>query len=180
LRSAVRHLRDLARRPPTPETRAEVALQLHNKWEGVQSVAAQVLAEWGGREAVDELRRWLEELPQQPYSTPLRGIAFRALARCVDETDAPWVLDAYFGAEGIKAKHEMRPLVWGLPVDAARTRLEAECRSADRENRRAALKAITWMPFPDKVAMLRRLAEDSNPGIRRAANEWLDHLGKQA
>jgi HEAT repeat protein len=153
-----------------------VERQLWSKWQGVQSVAAQVIAGWGGREAVEALRELLMRSYGKPHWWTMRGVAARELAKCIDETDAEWVLEHYFGQPNSRTKHEMTPLVWGLPVEAARVRVEAELSSADRENRRAALGALAWMPFPDKVALLRRLADDPEPSIRDAARSWIERL----
>lgn len=53
---------ELAALKPTPDRRARVEALLGHKWEGVQTVAAQVLATWGGLESVAALRAWLAEL----------------------------------------------------------------------------------------------------------------------
>jgi HEAT repeat protein len=178
LRHVVGHLRQLGQQPPSPEARREVEQHLVSQWQGVQSVAAQVLAGWGGRASVEALRGLLLRSYGQPHWWMIRGVAASALGRCVDASDADWVLDHYFGLRGVLAKHEMRPLVWSLPISAARARLEAECRSDERDNREAAMKAITFMPFPDKRELLRRLADDSDPAIRSAVRIWLDHLAR--
>ena len=176
LSALVAHLRQLGTKRPSPEERREVEQHLSNKWQGVQSVAAQVIAGWGGREAVHALRELLMRSYEKPHWWAIRGVAARQLAKCLDETDAEWVLDHYFGQPNIFTKHRTASLVWGLPVEAARARLEAELLSTDPENRRAALGAIVWMPFPDKVALLRRLENDPEPSIQDAAQSWIEHL----
>jgi hypothetical protein len=181
LRCVVDHLRTLGQSVSTPETRAEVVRHLNSKWEGVQAVAARVLGAWGGRDAVEDLRILLMNLPEKPYSTSLHGVIYHALADCIDESDTGWVLDEYFGLDGVLAKHEMRPLVWGVPFEAARTRLEAECLSQDKENRRAVMKAVTYMKtsVDNKLSMLHRLIDDPDPSIRSASRGWVEHLRKQ-
>jgi hypothetical protein len=42
------HLRALGDSPPTSAARREVEGYLDNRWQGLQAVAAQVLADWGG------------------------------------------------------------------------------------------------------------------------------------
>jgi hypothetical protein len=62
---------------------------LDHKWEGVQTVAARVLGEWGGPKSVAGLRAWLSRLHERPYAWAARGVAAKALAMCVSETDIP-------------------------------------------------------------------------------------------
>ena len=89
-------LRDLAALKPTPERRARVEALLGNKWEGVQTVAAQVLATWGGSESAAALRAWLADLHERPYAWAARGVAAKALASCVTAADLSWAIDLYF------------------------------------------------------------------------------------
>jgi hypothetical protein len=106
----------------------------------------------------------------------IRGVAVNALARCVTAEDAPWVLDLYFQAKGPLKKHELLPVVSSLPVASAGKRLERELRSADTDNRQAAMKAVVRMPFPNKLQLLEQLADDPNPDIRGAVRSWLSRF----
>jgi hypothetical protein len=38
------------------------------------------------------------------------------------------------------------------------------------------MAVITSMPFPDKRAILERMADDPDPEIREVVQTWLDHL----
>ncbi|MDP9381580.1 MAG: hypothetical protein M3Q29_15815 [Chloroflexota bacterium] len=168
-------LRSIGRSAPTPEGRAVLTEQLlHNKWEGVQSCAAQVLADWCGRESVEALRTWLLGTYERENGWAIRGVAVRALARCVGAQDAPWVLDLYFvRAQGVLAKHELLPLVAALPVPSVRDRLLVESHDGDRDNRQAAMKAIGRMPFPDRQQLIEGFVEDPDPEIRWGAEMLL-------
>jgi HEAT repeat protein len=172
------HLRSLGECPPTPELRKEVEGYLFNKWEGLQSVAAQVLGAWGGPESARALQGLLLRTYEREAAWSIRGVAVWALAESVDERDVEWVLDLFFSIKGVVPKHELVPLVAALPVPAARQRVEGEARSADRDNRQAAMAAITRMPFPDKVELLERMAGDPDSDIRRVVKIWLDHLAQ--
>lgn len=84
-------------------------------------------------------------------------MAAKALSECVDESDVDWILDLYFSVSSVLAKHELlHPLVVNLSSEKARKRLLLECKSMDRDNRQAALKAIANMRdgFPDREAIL--------------------------
>jgi hypothetical protein len=138
-------LRALAALKPTTERRAEVEAMLDNKWEGVQTVAAQVLGSWGGRESVAALRTWLARLYERPYSWAARGVAARALALCVTEADVGWALDLYFDQPTLVRRHEIFPILAALPREETVTRLENEARDPDPERREAAARALTWI-----------------------------------
>ena len=86
------------------------------------------------------------------------------------------MLDHFFGVQGDLRKHELLPLVTKLPVEASRAWLEAKLRGGSPDNRLAALKAITRMPFPDTLRLLEPLTDDRDPAIRRAARSWVEHL----
>ena len=136
-------LRALAALKPTAERRAEVGAMLDNKREGVQTVAAQVLGSWGGRESVAALRAWLARLDERPYSWSARGVAAKALASCVTGADAGWALDLYFAQPTLVRRYELFPILDALPPEDTVTRLENEARDPDPERRDAAARALT-------------------------------------
>jgi methionyl aminopeptidase len=122
----VAELRAIGTKRPTTERRAILRAALLHKREGVQSVAAQVLGGWGGRESVEDLRLWLGQLERHdPYIGP-RTIAIRELERCIDVDDSDWVLDLYSGQEGVVATHEYFPLASATDPVRARPRIERE------------------------------------------------------
>jgi hypothetical protein len=112
-------LRSLAGQKPTPERLAMISAALDSKFDGIQSVALQVLGKWGGTESVDLLRDFLSQAFTRDYGWSIRGVAVKALARHLGPTDAQWVLNLYFGLPNALFKHEIFPLVIKLPIFAA-------------------------------------------------------------
>jgi HEAT repeat protein len=141
-------LRQLKNRKPTPERRRQLVQALNSKFEGLQSVALQVLGAWGDPDSAATLRKFLEEAFARPYGWSIRKVAVNALSSAVGEADAEWVLDLYFELPDVLTKHETLPLVLALPPDAARKRLVRELKSPNWMNRQAAVKAIGNIPYP--------------------------------
>ena len=114
---------------------------LDHKWEGVQTVAARVLGEWGGAESVAALRGWLSRLQERPYGWAARGVAAQALAMSVTEEDVAWVVDLYFELATPVLQHELLPVLAALPTEQTLAYLRMEsCR--DRSRRDAATRAL--------------------------------------
>jgi hypothetical protein len=148
---ATERVRYLGTRKATPERRAEVEEALSSKWEGVQSVAAQTLGGWGGRESVDVLRRWLDSLNDRPAAWSLVGVAADALASCVGDDDVDWVVEDYVRLPQTLERHDRLAILVALPREKTTTRLRAELRSADPGRRDAAEGALRWLSqFPPK------------------------------
>lgn len=169
LRAISENLRALTGRRPTPAQRAEVIAALSSKWEGVQATAAQVLASWGGRDSVEQLREFLTGCFSREAGWAIRGVVVRALRPIVTEEDVGWVLDLYFSLEGWLPKHELLWLVMGLPPAAARDRLVAALRDPRWDNRHAAVKAIGNMNYPDRHQLIRPLHTDPDKDVRATA-----------
>jgi HEAT repeat protein len=169
LKAQAVHLRSLGELPPTPERRAEVVLARHHKREGIQSVAAQVLGHWGGRESVSVLRDWLVDSFARESGWSVRGVAIRQLASLVESSDAQWVLELYFGVPNRLLKHELFFLVKALPPESARVELVARLRDPDWVNRQAAVKAIGNMAFSDRRRLLTPLIDDSHEQVQKSA-----------
>jgi hypothetical protein len=79
------------------------------------------------------------------------------------------MVDSYFSAVGVLAKHELLPAVIKLPPESARGRLTAESKSMDRDNRQAAMKAIGNMSFSDRRQLLELFLKDTDEQIREGA-----------
>ncbi len=175
LDAAVSRLREIGRQRPTPERRAEVRNALSDRREGVQAVAAQVLGAWGGRETVENLRAWLQQLDQRhpSYSGP-RNVAIRELARCINAADADWALDLYFGQDTLVATHEYLPLGSATEPEKARRRIKLELRNQDPIKRHAALKLIRWMQLPDGADLAQPLLDDPDHTTRRLARDLVE------
>ena len=157
-------------------SRQVVDKALQSKWEGLQSVALQVLGEWGDDDSRSRLRDFIEEVEERQYGWAIRGVAIRALAACVKPDDAPWVLNRYFRVPGVLAKHELLPLVVSLPTDVTRNRLLHEISARNRDDRQAAMKAIGSAGFEDGANLLQRFADDEDADIRRGANVLIARL----
>jgi HEAT repeat protein len=162
-------LRALGDKPATPERRALVIQALHCKFEGVQSVALRVLGRWGDAESIAAIRSFLNGAFDRKSGWAIRGVACDALLPQVHEEDVDWVLGLYFGLPEVVMKHELVRLVVALPVQKARHRLVAELRSADPNNRQAAVKAIGNMPFPDREQLLSSMRDDPHPFVSKSA-----------
>jgi hypothetical protein len=169
LQERVASLRALADLPPTPERRAEVLHAVASKFEGVQSVALDVLGRWADAESARAIAQFLRDALGREAGWAIRGVAVRNLAPLLTRADAEWVLDIYFSQPDILVKHELVRLVIALPLEAARTRLVAELRSPDRLNRQAAVKAIGNMPFPDRRALIWPLRDDPDSFVSKSA-----------
>lgn len=169
LRAHTRHLQALGELPATLERRAEVAEALHHKHEGIQSVAAQVLCQWGGREAIAAIRAWYLACLDRKRGEAVRGVAIAQLARLVDAKDVDWVLELYFDLASSPRKHEVLPLVLALPPAAARARLLQGLRDSDWINRQAAVKAVGNMAYPDRRQLLTPLIDDPRKEVQKSA-----------
>jgi hypothetical protein len=148
---ATERVRYLGTLKATPERRAEVEQALLSKWEGVQSVAAQTLGRWGGRESVDVLRRWLDSLNDRPAAWSLVGVAADALASCVGDDDVDWIVGDYARLPQTLERHDRLAILVALPRKKTKARLKSELRSADPGRRDAAEVALRWLSqFPPK------------------------------
>jgi HEAT repeat protein len=172
LKDLTERIHALAEMPETPGRRALAYDALGNKWEGIQAIAIQTLGRWGGRESVSKLRAFLEDAFQRKSDHGIRGVAVRNLAGLITAEDADWILDLYFGLPESLLKHEVAPLVSVLPPRAGRARLLVELRSADRLNRRAAVRAVGTMAFPDRRQLLWPLREDDDSSVRKMARAF--------
>ncbi|WGM40994.1 hypothetical protein [Caulobacter sp. NIBR1757] len=170
LKAKTAELKALGRLKATPSRVAEVKAALSGKWEGVQAVALQVLATWGGREAVEIIRAFLIDAYARKHGWSIRGVAIEALTGLIDRRDVDWVLDLYFSVPGHLEKHVVLRLVLALPSEAAKRRLVAELSSADAVNRQAAVKAIGNLPYADRGALLTRMCDDPDKLVRQSAN----------
>ncbi|MFN8635084.1 MAG: hypothetical protein U0893_14605 [Chloroflexota bacterium] len=155
LHAIVQHLRSRGDSPPTPSARCEVERYLFNKWHGLQVVAAQVIARWGGPESVVALREWLMRSYAKRHWLDLRCEAAKCLARCITAADAEWLLDLYFSLVGPTARHELIPAIVVVPFDAVWPRFEVMLRTGTRDQQAGVLQALGRMP--DRAAILHQL-----------------------
>jgi HEAT repeat protein len=173
LNELVTSLRALGTQKATPQRRAVVREALGHKSEGAQSVAAQVLGLWGGRESVADLREWLGQLDRhEPFIGP-RGVALEALARCVGPEDVDWMLELYFGQDSVLATHEYLRLACAVDPTLARPRIVAELSHDSAIRRHAAVKLISWLRYTDTADLVRPLLADEDEFTRAAARAVL-------
>lgn len=169
LQEEAEKLRRLGYSKPNCTGMSIVREAMSSKWEGIQSIALQVLGQWGGKEAIEMLRSFLVNAYAREYGWTIRGVAVRSLAKIVGSDDVDWVLALYFSLPGWLAKHELLPVVLQLPPERARTRLTSEPLNIDPVNRQAAAKAIGNMPFEDRIKLLKPLCEDESEEVRATA-----------
>lgn len=171
-------LRSLASRRPTPARLATITAALDSKFEGIQSVALQVLGKWGGAESVELLHDFLRQAFMRDHGWSIRAVAVKALAPHLRPTDAERVMNLYFGLPNVVLKHEIFPLVVKLPTVATHGRMKKELQNTDWMNRQAAVKAIGNMPFPDRNELIYPLLSDPDAHVRRSARAVLGRAGR--
>lgn len=169
LQDQAEKLRGLGDCKPNSERMSIVREALSSKWEGVQSIALRVLGQWGGEEAIQMIRRFLEDAFAREHGWSIRGVAIDALVELVGPDDVDWVLELYFSRPGVLAKHELLPVVLRLAPARAKTRLFSELSSSDPTSRQAAAKAIGNMAIEDGKKLLKPLLRDKNKEVRATA-----------
>ena len=150
---------------------------LHSKHEGIQSLGVGLLGEWADPTFVPELRELLQAVSARPRSSGLRRVVIRALARCVSEADAPWVLAYCFDAAGERQRQEGIALVCALPHKVTAARIVLECRSQRVELRRAAVQAVSVLPVAQQEPLSHRLVRDGDSSVRAYARYQLGRMG---
>jgi HEAT repeat protein len=160
----------------TPERMREVSKALSDGTGKIQLAAVKVLGTWGGDKAIEELSYALLNCYRYNSRFQLREAIVLELSTCIRGKDAQWLLQLFFAVQGMWNKHELLPAVIALPPDAARDLLFKECGSQERDNRHAAMKAIAHMNYPERNRILEIFKNDEDPGIRRAAEEFLGKI----
>ncbi len=154
----------------TPERMAIVRGAISLRYRDVKCVASRVLGEWGSEDAKKLLKYSLFESYSKKDNYQLRGVIIKSLAKCLTEVDSEWLLNKYFGVNGVLLKQELLTAVISLPPESARERLIIESRSNNRDNRQAAMKAIAHIGFSDCHELLNMFIKDNDKDIREAAN----------
>ena len=153
----VDELRALGNSRPNRERREIAEFALNCPYEGVQSVAAQTLGKWNDVSSTKALREFWPKCVARKNGWSICGVVDRALANCVQASDAEWVLEAYFNSENSTRKPYAA--LHALPLDSVRPRLELKSRSSNRHARRAAFEVMSRMPFPDRRKIIQRFLE---------------------
>jgi hypothetical protein len=167
-------LRQLANQRPEASTFEVAARGLAHCREGVQVCAAQTLARWRDHEAVPYLRRWLcELLTARHYSWAAATQAVRALVACIDNTDAPWMLDAYFDRRLSKRRRHLLPIVIAIEANVLGARILEELRSDESDIRLAALEIACQSQLPERSRLIASMQSDASYTVAQLARRYL-------
>jgi len=167
-------LRKLANHLPQAATFEVATRGLAHRREGVQVCAAQTLASWRDHEAVPYLRQWLcELLTARHYSWAAATQAVRALVACIDNTDATWVLDAYFDRKLSKRRRHLLPLVIAVEAEVLGARILEELRSDEPDIRLAALEIACQSQLPERSRLIASMQHDASYSVAQRARQYL-------
>jgi hypothetical protein len=169
-------LRELGKSRPTDDSLRIAMEALNSKFESIQVEGGKLLGRWGGREAAEALRDWLERLCQKPKAHAVQAQAAKALAQCLEANDAGWAVDLYFSRPKSSDAHFLLPIICALPWETWRSRVAEEAKSRSVIRRRAAALAVARNLFPGRRAILEELRRDTEPEIRSLA-VW--HLSRE-
>lgn len=161
---------------PNPLLRGEVHESLSSKFEGIQSLAAQVLAAWGDPESVEQLKTWFDNIEDREHGWSIRGVAAKAMAKCVTTSDTGWVLDRFFAASGVE-RIRFRVLVLALPWESVERRILKALESEAASDRRGGTLVLIWYEPEDLRTRLKVLAADIDPQVSRMARLNLRRTG---
>jgi HEAT repeat protein len=165
-------LRELGRRPPTPEARVAVLQALQSKFEGIQSVAADVLATWGDESSKKALRHWVHDTAARPNGWAIHSVAVRALSRLLTASDTTWVLDLYFSASDGLLQHRLVPLAAALPAVPAKEQVMSKAGDPNPRIRHAATKVLVRSSWGEPKELLRPFRADSDAMVRKLLIAW--------
>lgn len=138
----VARLKKLTSAKLTPKQRIEVMATLESKYEGIQSLALQILARVGDQEAVDAIAKNYDRAMQKPSARSLRGVALQGLIKNIDKVDPQWAMEHVLYA---KERGGLNVHYWTLVRLLPRTVVEKKLRqgkSSDLAGRRLAAAEI--------------------------------------
>ncbi len=170
-------LKVLATQPETPALRQKVETDFNSKWTGVQVCAARVLAAWGGRRSIELLKAWVEKWYRgnERIDRVMRTTASDILAKCIEPTDANWVLETYltigYASAGMFA---LWRCIDKCPFTLLQERLVQESISDDRMRRLAALNFLIGLHQPQETReLIERFLDDADSEIQRSVNYYI-------
>lgn len=167
-------LRSIGKSRPNILTHNEVEEALYSKWQGVQSVAAQVLGEWGDKKSKGTLVDYLLKYENQSYGFRINSVVIKSLIPCVTEKDSEWILDTYFSKKKTIDQHDYFHLALALPQGSIRSRLVKELKSDEMVNRFGAVKLLGNCTFDDRSQLLNRMSADESDQVRSCARLHLE------
>lgn len=155
----------------TSDAAAFVHEMLASKFEGLQSVAIQILSSWGQKDDKTAIRNFLlHTYKKRPgWGGPIRLTAISALEHFIAADDATWLPDLCFSQNQMANRHELFRLFSKLTPDATRSYLQGKFDSADSLDRWAAARAVMAIRFPDQKKLLTPLLTDSDRSVRDTA-----------
>jgi hypothetical protein len=145
---------------------------LASKFEGIQAVAAEVLASWGDASSKAALKYWLLQTLERPFGWAVRSVAVRELSRLLEADDAGWVLKLYFDTEDHTLQHRLAVLAAALPQKPALSMIDELARDRDPRVRQAAMKVLVLSKWGEPKELLRPYAADPDPLIQAILRAW--------
>lgn len=168
-------VRALGDSPPDAAAWREIEDALTNKWWGVRTTAIATLGRWGGPEAVERLKAYVET-PKSGrwggWENDARRAALQALGECLPAEDADWALQHVLQSGDAWALHRalaaQPPAFW-----------EAAIAAEWRRGEPARLMHLCWLLRSAPADDIRRrqwqthFGNHRDPAVRRAAG----HIG---
>jgi hypothetical protein len=169
------HLRKLGRSAASAASREEVESYIDSKKQPVAHVAAQVIAGWGGREAIAPLRRHLLRMLENENWYALQWKAAELLSKCVAPEDESWVVDLFLGLKDrpiarfwisslVQMFNESPRLFEGL---------SKECRGATILERGRGLFFLSSLGVTGRESVFEEMTNDLETNINRSASYFL-------
>lgn len=178
LRLQSARLRELRQSPPTPETVATAIDALSSKHEGLRSLGAALLGQWGLPEFVEPLRAVILQLHESRTAYGLRRVVLRALERCAGASDADWVASYIFDKPAAAGSINAIYLLRSLPWPSWFGRVRSECSHPDPKRRRLAALVLSFsaVPVSEQFPVLQQLRRDTDENVRALARLQLERL----
>lgn len=174
----VEFLNSLQEKPPAREHRERIVAALRSESDGLARLAAKVLARWGDRDSVQALRDLLAASDGiERFGWLYRDIAVSALARCIGNEDAPWVLDRYFSTSSARYRSALLPLVLRLPRSVVRDRVMSEFRCRGAEVTWAVIRIIQRVYLESADEILECCAACDDLKVADEARRLMNQLG---
>jgi HEAT repeat protein len=165
--------------PRTPDALKFVLEMLESRPPGQQSLALQVLGDWGQPEDKERIKQSLIAACRTKAGRALsiRHVAIGALEHLVSQVDSNWLLQLCFSDLDTATRHDLFRLFKGLTPEVTRSDLLTQLKSPDWTTRWAAVRAIMAVKFPDQQELLTPLLEDSDRLVRETAKNGILQAG---
>ena len=166
-------LRLLGSSAATPESRREVEGFLENGKQPIQSIAAEVLARWGGRRSLEVLRRWLPKTLKGSGWHAIQIKAANLLATLVEDDDASWIVALFAELkDDPAARYWLHPLFEKCRDSHALLKtLKQESGSKLPVERIRALFFLSVLSVTKREGVFEALKADTDPAVRDLATQ---------